>query len=158
MTDKVLKITDKEKALTFIRRAACDGSICDDVSIVNTSIADLTDAEAKALLAANGLEVEPGMKVKFIVDTEDTMHIRIPYFGRVPQVPAGQADPVGEAKPGAGGPAMEDSMADYTYLHPELGEIYKNAYSGGGYGGGGADEVLEFNNARLLDYAISNCK
>lgn len=157
MTDNVITITDKDKALTFIRRAACDGSITADVSLTNKSIDALSAAEARALLAANGMEVAEGVEIKFVVDTADTMYVRIPYFGNVPNYPDGQADPVADAKPGAGGDKLADEMAVYEYQHAMLGDIYRGAY-GGSYPTGGADKVVEFSNARLLDYAISNCK
>lgn len=159
MSDSVINIQKGklDEALTFIRRAACDATITDSVSIKNRALEDLTPEEATALLKENGFTVAPGKKIKFVVDSEDVMHVRIPYFGRIGKYPADETDPADGTEPGPSGTQLPDKMANYTYLIPELGEIYKEAYSGSSYGGG-ADEVVKFNNARLTDYAMSQCR
>jgi len=96
-----ISISNLKEALTFIRRAACDATITDSVSITNRSLDELTPDEAKALLAANGIEVRDGLNIKFVVDNADTMHVRIPYFGNIQKYPDGQTDPTAGDKPGA---------------------------------------------------------
>lgn len=175
MAIEYISFSDFMKALDFIRKAACDDTIADNVVGTNGNPAkrktldELTQAETVALLKENGIEVAPGKRVKLVVDTEDVMHVRIPYHSGLDRYPPGEHDPVAGKEPGPGKDMLPQRPADYKYAHLEVQAIYNkfyNIYYGNGASGDTAtgpyqDDpglVVEFNNARLTDYAFSNCK
>jgi len=52
-------------------------------------------------------------------------------------------------------------MKDYEFIIPELKDIYAKNYADSDDSNpyeGGPEDVVELNNARLVDYALSQCR